>query len=101
MLRFDNRSYERTPNALLYSKQKFYWYIVAEAVQKQPPQDVFNVEIHINSKEKQFILDVNGEKYKFMKDNTEVNLFSEFKQDTRIGWFNEEGPVKLSNIDIC
>jgi hypothetical protein len=30
----------------------------------------------------------------------EIDLFSEVKEGLQIGWFNEEGPVKLSNIRI-
>ena len=99
MLRLDNRDFERTPNALLYSKQKFHWNIIAEAEQKQPPSGPFDVEISINNANKQFEFIVKGEKYQF-KEKIKKGLFPEFKKGLRVGWFNEEGPVKLSTIEI-
>lgn len=101
MLRLDNREQERTPNALLYSKQKFHWYIVAKADQAQPPQGIIRIAIFINFNERRFTFKVNGHTYKFSSENgKEIDLFSELKKGLRIGWFNEGGPVKLSNIHI-
>jgi len=99
MLRLDNRDFESTPNALLCSKQKFHWNIISKAKQKQPPRGPFDVEILINSVNKQFEFIVQDEKYYFI--GTKIKgLFPEFRKGLRIGWFNEEGPVKLSNIEI-
>lgn len=101
MLRLDNREHDRTPNALLYSKQRFHWYIVARADQRQPPAGVISLRIIINFTDRQFTFAVDGTPYKFLKDNgEEMDLFTELKRGLRIGWFNEEGPVKLSNIQI-
>ena len=101
MLRLDNRNHPRTPNSLLYSKQKFHWYIVAKADHEQPPEGVISLKIEIDTEKNRFLYTVNGDSYKFSKeDGKEVDLFQEFKKGVRVGWFNEIDPVKLSNIKI-
>ena len=101
MLRLDTRNLNRTPNALLYNKQKFGWYIVAKADQEQPPEGIINLAVKIDASRKNFLFQVNGDNYKFFKNNREVDLFQEYKEGCNIGWFNENGPVKLSNILIA
>ena len=101
MLRLDNRDRPRTPNSLLYSKQKFHWFIVAKADHEQPPEGVISLKIEIDTEKNRFLYTVNGDSYKFSKeDGKEVDLFQEFKKGLRVGWFNEIDPVKLSNIKI-
>jgi hypothetical protein len=101
MLRLDNRNHPRTPNSLLYSKQKFHWYIVAKADHEQPPEGVIGLKIEIDTEKNRFLYTVNGDNYKFSKeDDKKVGLFQEFKKGLRVGWFNEIDPVKLSNIKI-
>ena len=101
MLRLDNRNKTRSPNTLLYSQQKDDWYFVAKAAQVQPPEGIIILKIEIDIKNSRFSFRVNGDDYKFYKDsNKEVNLFQEFREGLRVGWFNELYPVKLSNIKI-
>ena len=101
MLRLDNRNHQRTPNSLLYSKQKFHWYIVAKADHEQPPEGVISLKIEIDTEKNRFLYTVNGDNYKFSKeDGKKVDLFQEFKKGLRVGWFNEIDPVKLYNIKI-
>ena len=102
MLRLDSRESTRTPNALLYSKQRYHWNVVGEAEEKQPPQGVFGVSIYIDFNEQKFTFSVNGKPYKFFKtNNKEINLFPELKKGLRVGWFNEERPVKMYKIKIA
>jgi hypothetical protein len=99
MLRLDRR--EDKPNALLYSKQKHHWDIVAKAECEQPPEGIFTVKISIRFQGKRFEFFVNGKTYKFINNNgDEINLFPEIRKGLQIGFFNEVGPVKLSNIRI-
>ena len=101
MLRLDNRESTRTPNALLYSKQRYHWNVVGEAEEKKPPQGVFGVSIYIDFNEQKFTFSINGKPYKFFKtNNKEINLFSELKKGLRVGWFNELRPVKMYKIKI-
>ncbi|MBL7204351.1 MAG: hypothetical protein ISS63_08460 [Desulfobacteraceae bacterium] len=101
MLRLDSRDQERTPNALLFSRQRFHWYIVAEAEERQPPHGVLRLEIEIKTGENRFRFMVNGKQYTFFKENGEkVDLTEEFRAGFKVGWFNENAPVKLSNIEI-
>ena len=101
MIRLDNRKHESTPNAFLNNSQKHHWYFVAIADQKQPPAGPFNVVIDINKKINKFDFTVKGQKYKFIKkDGNTIDLYNEFEKGLKIGWFNEEGTVKLSNIKI-
>lgn len=101
MLRLDNRKGTRTPNSLLYSQQKDDWDIEAIADQVQPPEGIISLKIEIDAKNNRFLFTVNGDDYKFYKDgDKEVNLFQEFREGLRVGWFNELYPVKLFNIKI-
>ncbi|MHA1651704.1 MAG: hypothetical protein ACTSYB_16045 [Candidatus Helarchaeota archaeon] len=101
MLRLDNRDLQRTPNSLLYSKQKYDWYIVGVAENKQPPDGTISLRIQVDISEKKFAFIVNGESYKFFKkDGKKIDLFQEFQKGLNVGWFNEVNPVKLSSIKI-
>ena len=103
MLRLDNRDLQRTPNSLLYSKQKYDWHIVGVAENKQPPDGTINLIIRIDISKKEFSFNVNGDKYKFKffrKNGGIIDLFQEFQKGLNVGWFNEVNPVKLSSIKI-
>jgi len=44
---------------------------------------------------------VDGDSYNFKdRQGNSKNLFDEIKPNLRVGFFNEEGPVKLSNIRL-
>jgi hypothetical protein len=79
MLRLDNRDLQRTPNSLLYTKQKYDWHIVGVAENKQPPEGTISLKIRIDTSKKEFAFIVNGENYKFFGKNGEkIDLFQEF-----------------------
>ena len=100
MLRLDNRRGSRTPNSLLYCTQKYLWDIILRAEPSQPPQTSrFPVAIRIDFPKKVFSLHVNGHLYSFKDEKGNVkDLFEEIKRNLKIGFFNELGPVRLSNI---
>lgn len=100
MLRLDNRDAQRTPNALLSSKQKHHWYIVAEADHKQPPQGLINLRVSIDTSRRRFLFNVNGTDYSFTSKQVTIDLFAQFKEGLRVGWFNEIDPVKIVNLQI-
>ena len=100
MLRLDNRDNPRTPNALLSSKQKHHWYIVAEADQKQPPQGLIHLEVKIDTSKNLFLFNVDGVGYSFANAQGPVDLFSQFKRGLQVGWFNENNLVKIINLQI-
>lgn len=100
MLRLDNRDGPKTPNALLSSKQKHHWYIIAKAAQLQPPQGLINLRVTIDMQNRQFLFNVNGADYSFSNKHGPVNLFNGFNKGLRVGWFNEIAPVKISNLQI-
>jgi hypothetical protein len=100
MVRLDNRNNPSTPNALLSSKQRHHWYIVAEADRKQPPEGLFNLEVKIDTSKKLFLFNVNGAAYSFANAQGAVDLFSQFRKGLRVGWFNEIDPVKIMNLKI-
>jgi hypothetical protein len=99
MIRLDNRDLPRTPNSLLYTKQKYDWYIVGEAENKQPPNGTINLIIRIDTAKKEFLFIVNGVNYKFFNSNRTI-IDQEFQKNQKVGWFNELNPVKLRNIKI-
>lgn len=101
MLRLDNRNLQRTPNSLLYSKQKYDWHIVGVAENKQAPDGTISLRIQVDISKKKFTFIVNGESYNFFKkDGEKIDLFQEFQKGLNVGWFNEVNPVKLSSIKI-
>lgn len=81
MLRLDNRDLQRTPNSLLYTKQKYDWHIVGVAENKQPPDGIINLIIRIDVSKKDFSFIVNGENYKFFKKNGKKSIsFKSFRK---------------------
>lgn len=102
MLRLDNRIGSRTPNCVLDCTQKYIWRVKLLATPNHPPEKAFfPVKISADFSNKTFSLNADNIEYKFtdLKSNN-VNLFTEIKPDLRIGFFNEIGPVKLSNIRL-
>jgi hypothetical protein len=100
MLRLDNRDNPMTPNALLSSKQKHHWFIVAEADQKQPPPGPIKLEVKIDTSINLFLFNVTDVSYSFSNTDGTVDLFSQFKKGLQVGWFNEVEPVKVTNLKI-
>jgi hypothetical protein len=102
MLRLDRRSNPRYTNGVLRSTQKFRWNEVLRATPKKlPDKEVFPVGIAIDFDNKTFRLVANGVSYNFQDlTGKPKDLFSQVHKDKRVGFFNEVGPVKLSNIVI-
>jgi len=99
MLRLDNRD-PRTPNCVLNCTQKYVWREKLLATPNQPPEkEFFPVKISVDFTKKSFSLFVDGVRYNFEDfKGRNVDLFKEIKPNMKIGFFNEVGPVKLSNI---
>jgi hypothetical protein len=98
MLRLDNR--ERWKNCVLHCTQKYSWKEILSAYPAHPPgTGPMPVVIKVDFPNQVFSLDVNGVSYSF-KDHqgNDTNLFNEISPNLKIGFFNEEGTVKLSNI---
>lgn len=101
MLRLDNRG-SRTPNCVLHCTQRYVWRQILFARPELPPaKPAIPVKISADFTKRNFSLCVDGVGYKF-KDlkGKNVDLFREIKPNLRIGFFNEIGPVKLSNISL-
>jgi len=101
MLRLDNRGF-RTPNCVLHCTQRYVWRQILFATPELPPaKPTIPVKISADFAKRVFSLCVDGVGYKF-KDikGKDVDLFKEIKLNFRIGFFNEIGPVKLSNISF-
>ena len=74
---------------------------MAEADQPQPPRGILRMEVSISFDRRRFDFCINGQPFRFIRQNVEeVDLFAEVDTGLRIGWFNEVGPVKLSNIGL-
>lgn len=102
MLRLDNRRNPRTPNCLLYCTQKYFWRIILFADPPHPPpKSLLSIAITVDFPKKLFSLAVNGDSYSFKDEKGNVkDLFSQIKPNLKIGFFNELGTVKLSNISL-
>lgn len=101
MLRLENRQIYK--NCVLHCTQKYFWRERLIADPESPPdKPVFPLEIKIDFKKKEFTFAVDGTLYSFKDINTNkvINLFTELKPDLKIGFFNEVGPVSLSNIRL-
>lgn len=102
MVRIDNRPLPRCVNSLLKSTQKYVWHekLFAEP-SNPPPKDQFPVAIEIDLPNRVFEFRVDGQSLTFKDEGgTNKQLFDEMTASTRIGFFNEVGPAKLSNISI-
>jgi hypothetical protein len=101
MLRLDTREGRETTNSLLHCTQKYFWRQILFADEEHPPQALFPVEITIDFKTQIFSFQVDGKSYSFKDKKGNVkNLYDEIKPNMKIGFFNEEGPVKISEIGI-
>lgn len=85
----------------MHCTQKYFWRERLIADPESPPDKlVLPVEIKIDFKNKDFSFTVDGNPYNFKDKDTkrDRNLFDELKSNLKIGFFNEVGPVNLSNI---
>ena len=100
MLRLDNR--DRWPNCVLHCTQKYSWKEMLFANPVSPPSTgPMPVVIKIDLPNRVFTLDVNGDSYSFKdRQGKSRDLFTEIYPDLKIGFFNEEGTVKISNIRL-
>ena len=102
MLRIDNRRDNNRVNCLLHCTQKYFWRQIHFSRERYPPdKNVFPVEIKINNSRKifNFIVDEIIHEYEDSSGNT-IKLINEFIPDCRIGFFNENGTVKLHDIKL-
>ncbi|MFZ3114486.1 MAG: hypothetical protein WA121_02655 [Syntrophales bacterium] len=102
MVRLDNRRLANCPNAVLKSTQKYVWHIVLSADPEKPPEkEQYQVSIQIDIPNRVFELIVDGQTYIFKDSNgNPIQLIDQVTPSTRVGFFNEEGPAKLSNIAV-
>jgi hypothetical protein len=102
MVRLDNRPLPRCLNSVLKSTQKYVWHEKFLADPPKPPaKEQFPVAIEIDLPNRVFEFKVDGQALTFQDANgNNKQLFDEMTPSTRIGFFNEVGPAKLSNIAI-
>lgn len=102
MIRLDNRPLANCPNSVLKSTQKYVWHFTLMADQEKPPEkEQYPVSIKVDIPNRIFELSVDGQPYNFKDLNgNQVQLINHLNPSTRIGFFNEEGPAKLSDITI-
>jgi len=100
MLRLDNRRHPRAPNCLLRCTQKYFWVPTKFAKDKYPPsKTIFPVKIDIDKSNKLLRFTVDGKEYQFVDNKGKTSdLFAEFTPGLKVGFFNENRPVKLHNI---
>jgi hypothetical protein len=102
MVRLDNRRNSAYPNAVLRSSQKYSWNYYLDVY---PPllseKENFSVRIEIDLTQRKFEFIVDGKSYKFSKKHgKDIDLINEIEPNRKLGFFNELGPVKLSNLNI-
>jgi hypothetical protein len=100
MVRLDSRA--NSHNDVLRSSQKYMFNEILLADPRNPPdKEKFSVEIKIDFSNRLFEFSADGAVYTF-KDaaGNARNLFDEIESDKRVGFFNEVGPAKLSNVRI-
>jgi hypothetical protein len=102
MVRLDNRPLPHCLNSVLKSTQKYVWHEKFSANPSKPPEkEQFPVAIEINLPNRLFEFKVDGQALMFQDSNgNNKQLFDEVTPSTMIGFFNEVGPAKLSNIAI-
>jgi hypothetical protein len=100
MLCLDNR--EGMPNCVLRCSQKYSWKEILIANPDSPSTtNPMPVVIKIDFPNQVFSLDVAGVSYSFKnRKGNVVNLFDEINSNLKIGFFNEVGTVKLTNINL-
>lgn len=101
-LRLDNRKKDYYPNLVLKSSQKYSWKEFLLVYPERPPDiEHFHVQIYIDFPNWQFDFVADNQTYMFEKsDENYYDLLYEIHQSKRIGFFNEVGPLSLSNIEI-
>jgi hypothetical protein len=102
MLRLDTREEPGSRNCLLRCDQKYFWREIYYADQEHPPvKHLLPVEIKIDFPNRFFSFVVDAIPYVF-KDSkgSPKNLYEEIMPNLKIGFFNEVGPLKISNILI-
>jgi len=102
MLRLDNRPIQSCPNSVLRSTQKYLWSEILLINPRKPPdKEQFQVRVVIDFSIRQFEFVVDGQPCTFEDLNgNPKDLFGHITSSKRIGFFNEEGPTKLSSITI-
>ena len=102
MAMLDNRPIAHCPNAALKSTQKYVWNeILYFNPRELPEKEQFPVRIEIDFLTSVFDISVDGTLCTFEDfGGKSQQLFGQVTPLTRIGFFNEEGPAKLSNIAI-
>jgi hypothetical protein len=103
MLRFDTRPDERCRNGVLRSTQRYWWNYELHAVPaKAPANKETHVRIDIDFQTAIFTCIVDGAQYAFINesDGTPSGLSEKVHPGRRIGFFNEEDTVKISNLTI-
>jgi len=102
MVRLDNRPHPNCLNSILKSTQKYVWHEKLFANPLKPPErEQFSVAIEMDLPNRVFEFKIDGQALTFQdsKGNNK-QLFDEVTPSTKVGFFNEVGPVKLSNITI-
>jgi len=103
MLRFDRRPDERCRNGVLRSTQRYWWDFELHAVPaKAPAKEETHVKIDIDFQTATFTCIVDGTQYSFVNesDGKPSALFEKVHPGRRVGFFNEEDTVKISNLTI-
>jgi len=102
MIRLDNRPLPRCPNSVLKSTQKYVWHESFLANPQKPPEkEQFPVNITMDLPNSIFEFKVDGQAYTFEDSKgNQKQLSDQVTPSTRVGFFNEVGPVKLSKITI-
>lgn len=102
MLRLDSRRENKKVNCLLHCTQKYFWREIYFSREQYPPdKTIFPVEIKINNSSKLFNFIVDGIIYEYEDSSgTTIKMINEFIPDRQVGFFNENGPVKLHDIKL-
>ncbi|MBN1567222.1 MAG: hypothetical protein JXA73_05220 [Acidobacteria bacterium] len=103
MLRLDRRPELDCANGILRSSQRYWWDFEFHATpQKLPIKELLHAEIDIDFASNRFACIVDGTTYTFEdpNDHTQRDIFILACRDRRIGFFNEVGTVKISNLTI-
>jgi len=102
MLRLDSRCEDNKVNCLLHCTQKYFWRQIYFSGERCPPnKNIFPVKIEINNSSKVFNFIVDGITYEYKNSSGNIiKLINEFIPDCKVGFFNENGPVKLHNINL-
>jgi hypothetical protein len=97
MFRLDSR--KPNYNRLLHCSRKYYWRETHHVYPESTTDTSMAVVIKIDFPNQVFSITVSGVLYTFKDLSLNVkNLFGEISPGLQIGFFNEEGVVRLSNI---